>query len=66
MQSVSSRIWTHVAVSISYDDNHYTTGTSFVGYVMPKPFFSKNSSGYYLTHNWDKFLLYSYKKKSVD
>ena len=28
MQSVSSRIWTHVAVSISHDDNHYTTGTS--------------------------------------
>ena len=23
MQSVSSRIWTRVAVSISYDDNHY-------------------------------------------
>ena len=28
MQSASSRIWTHVAVSISYDDNHYTTGTT--------------------------------------
>ena len=28
MQSVSSRIWTRVAVSITYDDNHYTTGTS--------------------------------------
>ena len=28
MQSVSARIWTHVTVSISYDDNHYTTGTS--------------------------------------
>ena len=28
MQSVSSRIWTHVTASISYDDNHYTTGTS--------------------------------------
>ena len=28
MQSVSARIWTRVAVSISYDDNHYTTGTS--------------------------------------
>ena len=28
MQSVSSRIWTRVAVSISNDDNHYTTGTS--------------------------------------
>ena len=25
MQSVSSRIWTCVAVSISYDDNDYTT-----------------------------------------
>ena len=25
MQSVSSWIWTRVAVSISYDDNHYTT-----------------------------------------
>ena len=27
MLSVSSRIWTRVAVSISYDDNHYTMGT---------------------------------------
>ena len=29
MQSASSRIWTCVAVSISYDDNHYTTGTAY-------------------------------------
>ena len=28
MQSVLSSIWTRVAVSISYEDNHYTTGTS--------------------------------------
>ena len=28
MQSVLSRFWTRVAESISYDDNHYTTGTS--------------------------------------
>ena len=28
MQSVTSRIWTRVVVSISYDDNYYTTGTS--------------------------------------
>ena len=28
MQSVSSRMWTRVAVSISCEDNHYTTGTS--------------------------------------
>ena len=36
MQSVSSRIWTRVAVSISYDDNHYTTGTSifYIVYFM--------------------------------
>ena len=30
MQSVSSRIWTRVAVSISNDDNDYTTGTSLI------------------------------------
>ena len=24
------QVWTRVAVSISYDDNHYTTGTSSV------------------------------------
>ena len=29
MQSVRSRIWTRVAVSISCDDNHYTTGRSY-------------------------------------
>ena len=28
MQSVLSWIWTRVAVSISYDDNDYTMGTS--------------------------------------
>ena len=33
MQSFSSRIWTRVAVSISYDDNHYTTGTSLGVYA---------------------------------
>ena len=32
MQPVSSRIWTCVAMSISYDDNHYTTGTT--DYIM--------------------------------
>ena len=28
MQSASFRIWTRVTMSISYDDNHYTKGTS--------------------------------------
>ena len=31
MQPVSSRIWTRVVVSISYDDNDYPTGTSSEG-----------------------------------
>ena len=26
MQSVSSRIWTRITVSISHNDNYYTTG----------------------------------------
>ena len=30
MQSVLARIWTHVAMSIFYNDNHYTTGTYIV------------------------------------
>ena len=30
MQSASSRIWTRVTVSISNDDNHYTTGTNYI------------------------------------
>ena len=30
MQSVSSRIWTRAAVSISYDGIHYTTGNIYI------------------------------------
>ena len=33
MQSVLSRIWTRVAVSILYDDNHYTMGTFKESYI---------------------------------
>ena len=36
MQWVSSRIWTRVAVFISYDDNHYTTGTPLLP-LLPGP-----------------------------
>ena len=36
MQSVLSRIWTRVAVSISYDDNHYTTDTSIIHHIRRK------------------------------
>ena len=45
MQSFSSRIWTRVAMSISYDENHYTMGTS-TGVA------SSNS----ISHNWVLFL----------
>ena len=34
MQSVSSRIWTRIIVSISYVDNYYTTGTSELGAII--------------------------------
>ena len=48
MQSVSSRIWTRIVVSNSYDDNHYTTGTVFLFIILKnqairiKIFVSKN------------------------
>ena len=38
MQLVSARIWTRVAVSISYDDNHYTTGTSYYVHFQTNTF----------------------------
>ena len=42
MQSVLSRIWTFVAVSISYDDNHYIMDTFTplekltLGHILPE------------------------------
>ena len=30
MQPILSRIWTRVTVSLSYDDNHYTTDTEYL------------------------------------
>ena len=36
MQSVSSRIWTRIAVFISYGDNDYTTGTSTTPRAPPQ------------------------------
>ena len=48
MQSVSSNIWTRVAMLISYDDNHYTTGTA--------TFFN------YLTHSWEDKGVHTFPK----
>ena len=46
MQSVRSRIWTRVAMSISCDDNHYTTGCSVeIRSVAWRPVGSERGSG---------------------
>ena len=59
MQSASSRIWTRVAVSISSDDNHYTTGTSTgtIGrWLNTAP--TENTESHWLnTKNREVFLL---------
>ena len=51
MQSVSSKIWTCVAVSTTYDNNHYTTGNFFcdAGKVSVQLYFlSQTKSDYYI------------------
>ena len=50
MQLVSSKIWTRVAVSISYKDNHYTTGTSKPA-MHQAPERSKKLNSEYVCHN---------------
>ena len=53
MQSVSSRIWTCVTVSIPYDNNHYTTGTCrdavgvFCIPTLDSKFWKNNYSAFY-------------------
>ena len=37
MQSVSCKIWTRVAVSILYDDNHYTTRFTYSFILRESP-----------------------------
>ena len=42
MLSISSRIWTCVAVSISHDDNHCTTGTWHIKHFIAESFLCTN------------------------
>ena len=51
MQSVSSRIWTRVAVFISNDDNHYTTGTSKLLIIVCWSIGQSTSSNYSCCYN---------------
>ena len=55
MQSVSSRIWTRVAVSISYDDKHYTTVNILVSVNSPSQLFQPYSVIYFYYYYWNWF-----------
>ena len=57
MQLVWSRIWTRVTVSISYDDNHYTTGTWFFTHISLSFFLSLSS---FLSLSLSLSLLFSF------
>ena len=59
MLLVSSRIWTSVTVSISNDDNHYTTGTFLTysqSYLTCKRFIFVQKGKFWQTT--DKISLY--------
>ena len=61
MQSVSSRIWTRVAVSISYDDNYYTTGTLFMNAPLLSLSLSPSLSlSLSLSHSYIHIYIYIY------
>ena len=49
MRSVLSRIWTCVAVSISYNNSHYTTGTSTNIYIYIYIYISMVKINYWVT-----------------
>ena len=62
MQSVSSRIWTRVVVSISYDDNHYTTGTSLI-----QVWLKTTELGFFVILSFSSaFWLVSFYQSSID
>ena len=70
MQLVPSKIWTRVAVSISYDDNHYTTGTSTETVLSPWLAADEDRVSHVLSHFvwWKKiqtiqFTFYSHTVK---
>ena len=52
MQSVSSRIWTRVAVSISYDDNHYSTDTAWSYNCLTSTCFRSSSAYLHRCISW--------------
>ena len=57
MQSVSSRIWTRIAMFISYDNNHYTTNTLYIIRFLIKLYYSITTirKGYNFYYNIQGF-----------
>ena len=53
MQSVSTWIWTRVAVSISCDDSYYTMGTSTKDIVQQLPFFQSVANVVANVQDWE-------------
>ena len=53
MQSVSSRIWTRVVVSIPYDDNHYTIIIIIIIHSL-ELFTSALADGFSLESEWQQ------------
>ena len=62
MQPVSSRIWTRVAVSSSYDDNHYNTGTSLCLLIVAKIPWEKHNHIFVFLVNLVHLLAFSKDK----
>ena len=56
MQLASSRLWTHVAVSIFYDDNHYTMGTLPNFIAVYQIFCSPIEDKHFAIIDWHKAL----------
>ena len=63
MQSVPSRIWTRVVVSIFYDDNHYTTGTSTGKYIIDYDYFKRKVIGILAASSWQTLEVHGSTKK---
>ena len=58
MQSVSSRIWTSFAGSISYDANDYTTGTLKKIMIMAETYYHYLAKmGWHVKINQSKVIL---------
>ena len=67
MQWLSSRIWTRFAVFISYDDNNYTTGTSWhlVAFMWGIDYVQHWKKRMFLCVLWHFNLCWLFKTKSI-